>query len=80
MKSPEYVATVVRIYHKYLNQAAKTDTSSVSMEDKSELAQIFNRGGFSAGYLHGKTGKDMMCYEKPKNWGIYVGKVKSYDG
>ena len=22
----------------------------------------------------------MMCYEKPKNWGIYVGKVTNYDG
>ena len=22
----------------------------------------------------------MMCYEKPKNWGIYIGKVTSYDG
>ena len=22
----------------------------------------------------------MMCYEKPKHWGIYVGKVTNYDG
>ena len=22
----------------------------------------------------------MMCYEKPKNWGTYLGKVTSYDG
>ena len=21
-----------------------------------------------------------MCYEKPKNWGLYIGKIISYDG
>lgn len=36
-------------------------------------------GGFSKGYLEGKTGKDMMSFEKPKNWGIYLGRVLSYD-
>ena len=41
--------------------------------------QVFNRGGFSDGYHFGKIGKDMMCYEKPKHWGIYIGKVTSYD-
>lgn len=77
MKSPEYVATVVRIYKKMLTSA---EDKALSQEDKTDLAQIFNRGGFSRGYLYGKTGRDMMCYEKPKNWGVYVGKVKSYDG
>lgn len=78
MKSPEYVATVVHTYRKYLD--ASQEDVVVSSEDKQNLAQVFNRGGFSNGYLLGKTGKDMMCYEKPKNWGIYLGTVKSYDG
>lgn len=80
MKSPEYVATVVSTYRKYLNKIIENSVSEPTEEDKNNLAQIFNRGGFSKGYFLGKTGKDMMCYEKPKNWGIYVGKVTNYDG
>ena len=80
MKSPEYVATVISTYRKYLDKIISNKNSDVLPEDKKDLMQIFNRGGFSKGYLKGKTGKDMMCYEKPKNWGTYVGKVTAYDG
>ncbi len=76
MKSPEYVATVVSLYRKYLDNLE----TFPSQKDKQELMQIFNRGGFSNAYLKGKYGKDVMCYDKPKNWGLYVGKVLSYDG
>lgn len=79
MKSPEYVATVTHTYRKYLDKVSKYEDSSVDYSDKNNLVQIFNRGGFSKGYLLGKTGRDMMCYEKPKNWGTYVGKVIAYD-
>ncbi len=71
MKSPEYVATVVSLYRKYIDEMGKEP----SKEDIQNIAQIFNRGGFSHAYLEGKFGKDTMCYEKPKNWGLYVGKV-----
>lgn len=76
MKSPEYVATVIGSYRKYLDELE----TPVSEEDKQNLLQIFNRGGFSKAFLHKKTGRDTMCYEKPKHWGTYVGKVLSYDG
>jgi len=90
MKSPEYVATVVRIYRKYLDEIELKNNLSidkgqnknkveVSREDKHELLQSFNRGGFSKGYLLGKTGPDMMAYEKPKNWGTYLGSVVDQD-
>lgn len=80
MKSPEYVATVVSTYKKYINKILASEEATPTDEDKKALTQIFNRGGFSKGYLLGKTGKDMMCYEKPKNWGMYVGKIINYDG
>lgn len=81
MKSPEYVATVVKTYRKYLDLAiSSTPNFNVENEDKQNLKQIFNRGGFTTAYLENKQGKDMMCYEKPKHWGLYVGKVISYDG
>ena len=75
MKSPEYVATVVSLYRKYLDNLSSTP----SEKDKQNLTQIFNRGGFSTAFLKGKTGRDTMCYEKPKNWGLFVGKVINYD-
>lgn len=80
MKSPEYVATVVKTYRKYLDVALSSSNFNVQKEDKENLKQIFNRGGFTTAYLKNKQGKDMMCYEKPKNWGIRVGKVVAYDG
>lgn len=90
MKSPEYVATVVRIYRKYLDEveqkfslnANKNQNNSkveVSKGDMHQLLQSFNRGGFSKGYLLGKTGPGMMSYEKPKNWGTFLGSVLDHD-
>jgi len=72
LKSPEYVATVVRIYRKYID-SLKTPAP----DDMLELSQIFNRGGFTDAYLTGKKGPEMMCFDKPKNHGIYIGKVIS---
>lgn len=85
MKSPEYVATVVRIYRKYLDMAVKQlehgDKTPLEIDagDRHDLLQIFNRGGFSFGYMKGKSGADMMSYDKPNNSGIFLGNVISYD-
>ncbi len=96
MKSPEYVATVVGTYRKYLNllrQGQRTLSGEtpvrakqkqisgpvVSEQDRQQLLQSFNRGGFSKGYLLGKTGPDMMAYDKPKNWGTYLGTALARD-
>ncbi len=97
MKSPEYVASVVKVYRKYLDEAESRRKSNsdrfkdgryryseelpgkISEEDMHQLLQSFNRGGFSKGYLNGKTGPDMMAYEKPKNWGTFLGVVMAQD-
>ena len=85
MKSPEYVATVVRIYRKYLDIALEQQDKGtgtqleVDEKDRHDLLQIFNRGGFSTGYLLGKSGSDMMTYEKPNNSGVFIGTAASYD-
>ena len=82
MKSPEYVAVTVRIYRKYLNKILKGEKNyqdCIDEVDLKDLAQIFNRGGFTDGHLKEKTGKDIMCFEKPKNWGLYLGDVISYN-
>lgn len=81
MKSPEYVAAVVSIYRKYLDELQNRCIPGikVSKEDEHKLLQSFNRGGFSKGYLMGKSGPDMMSYQKPKNWGTYLGSVLEQD-
>jgi len=72
MKSPEYVATVVRIYRNYL------DLGRISQTSQQELLQIFNRGGFTSGYFTGQP-HDLITKEKPKNWGIPIGEVIDWD-
>lgn len=85
MKSPEYVATVVRIYRKYLDMVMEKTNGGeltslkIDEKDRRDLLQIYNRGGFSGGYMKGKTGADMMSFLKPNNSGIFLGKVSTYD-
>lgn len=85
LKSPEYVACVTSIYRKYIDLAyelikkGEEDKYIVDEEDIEKLAQVFNRGGFSKGYYHGKLSKGLVCRERPKHWGTYLGKVIDYD-
>ena len=55
MKSPEYVGTVTSVYRKYIDLANSNKPYKVQVEDKEKLMQIFNRGGFSTGYLKRKN-------------------------
>ena len=48
MKGPEYVATVTRIYRKYIDIAKSKPNYQVNESDKIELLQVFNRGSFSS--------------------------------
>ena len=109
MKTPEYVATVTRIYRKYLDNllifsASKSSnffTLSNSYEDlapnchrakkeptpncqncrddKQDLLQVFNRGGFSDGHLASTPNKDLIYPEKPNNMGIFLGKISNFN-
>lgn len=80
LKRPEYTASVTRIYRKYLDLALQNPQGyRLERADLEEVTQIFNRGGFSTGYYTGKTGRSMMSFERPKNWGIQVGEVLAYD-
>lgn len=47
MKTPEYVATVTRIYRKYIDIAYSNKKFTVEEQDQKDLLQVFNRGGFS---------------------------------
>ena len=80
MKSPEYVATVTKIYRKYLDLAySKKEEYKVSSKDKKILMQAFNRGMTSSGHLDNSVNKKLVYKEKPNNMGLYIGTVKSYN-
>ena len=79
MKSKEYVGIVTSIYRKYIDLAESGKEYKVDEEDREKLMQIFNRGGFSTGYLKGKLGREMMYTNKPNHIGIEVGKVIAYN-
>ena len=67
MKTPEYVATVTRIYRKYLDLAISGETFEISQQDKNDLLQVFNRGGFSSGHLAPNANKDLVYKTKSNN-------------
>lgn len=52
MKSPSYVYGVTSIYRRLLDEGRAADD-----REKSELAAIFSRGGFTDGYFRGDTAK-----------------------
>ena len=79
LKSPEYVATVTRIYRKYIDKVLNEEEYIVDEKDKIELKQIFNRGGFSYGHLSNKENHCLVFKEKPNNMGLYLGNVAGYN-
>lgn len=79
MKSPDYVATVTRIYRKYIDLALRSSTYNVSDNDRKELLQVFNRGGFSSGHLNQDENKNLIFPEKPNNMGIYLGNISNFN-
>ena len=79
MKSPEYVATVTRIYRKYIDLALSSGSYHILPEDKEELMLAFNRGGFSGGHLDNKPNRNLIDPQKPNNMGIYIGNVSHFN-
>lgn len=79
LKNPEYVATVTRIYRKYIDLALSDKPYIIDEQDKRDLLQVFNRGGFSSGYLNPKPNNNLICKNKPNNMGIYIGKVSNFN-
>jgi putative protease len=83
MKSAEYVAAVTGIYRKYIDllEAVGRDGYAVENQDIEKLLQIFNRGGFTSGYLEGSANYSTLIYPKhPKNRGVRLGRVLESGG
>ena len=79
MKSPEYVATVTRIYRKYIDKVLNGDNFEVDLQDKKDLLQVFNRGASSLGHLSASPNKNLIFKEKPNNMGLFLGTVQNFN-
>lgn len=79
MKTPEYVATVTRIYRKYIDLALSNEKFAISEQDKKDLLQVFNRGLSSTGHLTKDANKNLIYKSKPNNMGLPLGIVQNYN-
>ena len=79
MKSPEYVATVTRIYRKYIDLAYSGKDYIIDENDKKDLLQVFNRGMSSSGHLGKDPNKNLVYKENPSNQGLFLGIVQNYN-
>lgn len=92
MKTPEYVATVTRVYRKYLDKfssSLKNNLNEVHImshniqkekeSDKHDLLQVFNRGGFTDGHLSSKPNTNLVYKYKSNNMGIFLGKISNFN-
>ena len=79
LKTPEYVATVTRIYRKYIDLVLSGKDYEIDPKDVQDLKQVFNRGEFSTGHLNVLENRNLVFKEKPNHMGIYIGNVAGYN-
>ncbi|MDD2370708.1 MAG: DUF3656 domain-containing protein [Firmicutes bacterium] len=77
MKTPEYVATIIKFYRMAIDKALSGEELNLTQEENNEIAQVFSRD-FTDSYLYGKSGKDMMNVNKPNNRGTLAGRVQNF--
>ena len=80
MKRPEYVGVVTRAYREALDAAEAHAPYHPSEATLRALRQIFNRGGFTEGYVMERSNAALMSWERPNHWGVRVGTIASARG
>ena len=76
MKKPEYVAATTRGYRKIVDACMNGTYSKELVESvRKEMAEVFNRGGFTKGYYNKNNGADMMSVNTPGHCGVTIGKI-----
>ncbi|MDO5156605.1 MAG: U32 family peptidase [Eubacteriales bacterium] len=77
MKKPEYVAVCVDAYRTCVDAYFDGKlTPDLINQKKQEMAEVFNRGGFTKGYYQIQNGPDMMTMETPGNIGVVIGSIQ----
>ena len=79
MKNAEYVATVTRIYRKYIDLALTDNNYKIDENDLKQLMQAFNRGMYSPGHLTNDANRNLVFKDSPGNMGLNLGKMQNYN-
>lgn len=75
MKNPDYVFNVVRVWRRALDILCDGAWDSGAVEElERELGRSFNRG-FTDAYLRGRSGAELMSFERAINQGVRVGRL-----
>lgn len=87
MKNPLYAAGVTAIYRKWVSRLEASGAGAYREEEQAELnediqtlAELYNRGGFSAGYPFSETGREMISLARPNHGGVLVGSGRVLPG
>lgn len=75
MKNPDYVFNVVRVWRRALDMLRNGawDAADEAALER-ELGRSFNRG-FTDAYLRGRSGAELMSFERAINQGVRVGRL-----
>ncbi len=86
MKSREYSAYTAYLYRKYTDfflenerdgfEKLREDPDSQLWRDFRDCQDIYNRGGFSRGFLFEKGKESMVCAERNGHFGRFLGQVQ----
>lgn len=77
LKSPEYVASITRLYREALDRVGKPDSAPRSVDparDRYEMEMAFSRGLYT-GWFRGTNNQQLVHGRFGKKRGVYVGEV-----
>lgn len=77
MKNAYYVASTVHAYRTIVDDCLHGKFDPKKAEALTfELANIYNRGGFSDGYFFHHNGAEMISKDRPNNQGVAIGSLE----
>lgn len=80
LKRPEYVATVAGSYRRGIDGLVRGDFRRADAQERDDLLQIFQRGGFMGGYAMGAQDAGVICHDRVNHGGVPVGRIESVSG
>jgi putative protease len=75
LKSPEYVASITRVYRAALNKLAAGQSADIPPGDRYDLEMSFSRGLFT-GWFDGIDNQKLVHARFGKKRGVYLGEIK----
>ena len=80
LKRPEYVAAVASSYRRASDALEQGAFRPADGEEKRDLMQIFQRGGFMDGYALGTEDAGVICETRVNHGGVPLGEVEAVMG